>query len=268
MTIDPVTQNALALRLRALHRPGHPLILANVYDAATATTIASLPTATAIATASYAIAQTLGVPDASLTATQNLSAVKAIAEAARAANPALPLTVDLQDGYADPGATVTMAITLGAVGCNIEDVDGATGALRSVPDAVARIRAVRRAAAEAGVPDFVVNARTDVLFLGGPGAGVEDAVRRGRAFLEAGAACVYVWGGPRGRGVSAAEVRELVGGLDGLVNVKMGLEPGFLGVRELGNLGVARVSVGPGLWRVGMAALRGEAERILGDRDA
>lgn len=260
----PPSPNHLAAHFRSLHQPGHPLILANAYDAPTASLIASLPTAQAIATASFAIAATLGINDADLTKTQNLAAIKPILAAVRAADPAKPVTVDLQDGYGDLpalAATIQEVIALGAVGCNLEDVDNATGRLRPVGEAVERVRTVVEAAREAGVPDFVVNARTDVLYQ--DGASVRDAVERGRAFLRAGACTVFVWGGPGGRGVSAEEVRELVRELGGMVNVKMNLRDGFLGVKEIRELGVARVSVGPELWKTAMAAFKERAELLL-----
>jgi 2-methylisocitrate lyase-like PEP mutase family enzyme len=262
------TQNEVAKHFRALHNPQNPLILANVYDAATASIIASLPSATAVATASYAVASTLGVDDNSMTKSQNLETVKRIATAVHSINPSLPLTVDIQDGYGDTAelaSTIKEIISLGAVGCNLEDVDNSTGKLRPLSDAVERVRVAVAAAKEAGVPDFAVNARTDVL---GEvdGASVQDAIERGKAFLEAGACTAFVWGGPKGRGVSGDEVKELVQGLDGRVNVKMNLREGFLNVNEIKALGVARVSVGPELWKAAMDAFKEKAQEILGEK--
>ncbi|CAG8200594.1 unnamed protein product [Penicillium olsonii] len=251
--------NEIAKTFRALHQPGNPVLLTNVYDAATAATIASLPTAPAVATASYAIAASIGIDDNALTKSQNLTAIAAIASAIRATNPLKPLTVDLQDGYGDTAEladTVRKVIALGAVGCNIEDTD-ATGALRSLDEAVERVQMAVRTAAEAGVPDFVVNARTDVL----AGGTVDQAIERGKAFLGAGACTVFVWG-PGGRGVSADEVKMLVAAL-GMVNVKMNLKEGFLGVQEIRELGVARISVGPELWRTAMEAFTEKAKSLL-----
>ncbi|KAJ5856045.1 Pyruvate/Phosphoenolpyruvate kinase [Penicillium soppii] len=257
-----MAQNNRAKTLRALHQPGNALLLTNVHDAATASLIASLPTAAAIATASYAIAASIGVDDNALTKSQNLTAIAAIASAVRAINPAKPLTVDLQDGYGDTAQladTIKQVIALGAVGCNIEDMDAA-GVLRSVGEAAQRVETVVKAAAEAGVPDFVVNARTDVL---GAGGTIDQAIERGKAFLEAGACTVFVWGGPSGRGVSSEEIRRLVCALGGMVNVKMNLREGFLGVKEIRELGVARISVGPELWKIAMKAFTDQAESLL-----
>lgn len=261
-----MSQKDLATHFRSLHKPGTPIILTNVYDASTARIIASLPTSQAIATASFAIASTLGVDDNAMTKTQNLSAVKNIIAAVNATTPAnpKPVTVDLQDGYGDLpelAATIKEVISLGAVGCNLEDVDNSTGQLRSLGEAVERVKTAVAAAREAGVPDFVVNARTDVLYQ--EGMGIWDAVKRGRAFLEAGACTVFVWGGPFGRGLSREEIGVLVRELGGMVNVKMNLREGFLSVAEIRELGVARISVGPELFKTAMKAFEEQAKMLL-----
>ncbi|CAP93657.1 hypothetical protein N7489_004511 [Penicillium chrysogenum] len=260
----PPSQNDIAKHFRDLHSPQDPLILTNVWDASTASAIASLPQTRAIATASFAIAACLGVDDEHLTKAQNLASLKTIISAAHRVNPALPVTADLQDGYdkdlSSLAATVKEAIALGAVGCNLEDMDNAAGTLRPLDEAVARVRTVVEAAKEAGVPDFALNARTDVLSQ--EGTTLDDAIVRGKAFLEAGACTVFVWGGPKGRGVSKEEVKVLVRELEGRVNVMMLLAEGFLGVQEIRKLGVARVSIGPGLWMCAMKAVKEQAELL------
>jgi len=230
-----------------------------VYDAATASIIASLPSAKAVATASFAIAATEGVYDDDMTKDQNLAAIKKIAAVVVPKN--LPLTADLQDGYDDIQDTVRKVIALGVVGCNLEDVDSKARKLRTLEDAVNRIRLAVEAAREAGVPEFAINARTDVL---GHGGSVEDAIERGKAFLDAGANTVFVWGGPSGRGVSRKEVECLVDALDGRLNVILKMGEGFLTVKELREIGVARISVGPGLYLIAMNAYKDAAEALLG----
>jgi 2-methylisocitrate lyase-like PEP mutase family enzyme len=253
------SQNELARRLRALHVPGNPVVFANVYDGATAQIVASLPHAKAIATASYAIAGTYGLEDNDMTLEQNLAGIEKVAAVTQKAQ--LPLTADLQDGYKDVAITIQRVIKLGVVGCNLEDVDKTAGNLRSLDEAVERIKTALRAATDAGVPDFVVNARTDVLGFGGS---VQDAVTRAQAYLDAGAANAFVWGGPKGRGLSADEVRTLVKELKGRVNVLMRPQAGYLNVQDLKEIGVARISVGPAAYRAAMAGFKETAEKILG----
>ncbi|KAJ5639182.1 uncharacterized protein N7484_007044 [Penicillium longicatenatum] len=259
------SQNDIAKHFRTLHDPQDPIILTNAYDASTASVITSLPNTRALATASFAIAACLGVDDNDLTKVQNLAAAQIIISAAHRINPTLPITVDLQDGYGEDlhslAATIKDVIALGAVGCNLEDLNNEAGTLRPLSEAVARVRTVVEAAKEAGVPDFVLNARTDVLAQ--EGTTVDDAIMRGKAYLEAGACTVFVWGGPKGRGVSKKEVERLVRELKGMVNVKMVLREGFLGIQEIRKLGVARVSLGPELWKSAMQTVKEQAKSLL-----
>ena len=250
VTMDSYSQNDLAKILKALHIPGKPLTLTNVYDSATAAIVCAHPATKAVATTSFAIAATIGVEDDDLTLEDNLVGVQNVAKVV-SRYAALPLTADLQDGY-DIQKSIPAAIKLGVVGCNIEDMDHEKRHLRSMDDAVSRIHRVLSAATQAGVPDFCVNARTDVL---GHGGSIEDAIERGKAYLGAGATTVFVLGGRSGRGVSAEEVKQLVEGLGGMVNVMMSLKPGYLGVKELSEIGVARISIGSALYRAAMRDL-------------
>lgn len=258
-TMDHTNQNNLAKRLHSLCRPGEPLILTNVYDAATAAIAAAHPSTKALATASFAIAQINGKEDAQLDLETNLAALRTIAAIARKYD--LPLTADMQDGYADVEESIRRCIEAGAVGCNLEDVDAKADRLRSAEEHVERIKTALHAAREAGVPDFVVNARTDVLAFGGS---IDDAIQRGRAYLQAGAVTVYIWGGPKGRGVNREEVKELSEALDGMINVKMNLRPGYLNAEDLAELGVARISVGPEMYHKAMQGFREALDVVAG----
>jgi 2-methylisocitrate lyase-like PEP mutase family enzyme len=256
----PKTQNNTADLFRSLHQPGHPLLLTNVWDAISASAIASLPGTTALATASFAVAAAAGLADDDLDLPTLLRAASAIGRVA--ATHSLPLTVDLQDGF---GARLVDAvrevIKLGAVGINLEDFGRDIGALYSVEEQCERIRRVVRVASELGVPDFVVNARTDALFTGG---NVDEAIARGKAYLEAGAFNVFIWGGPKKEGWGRHDVKRAAKALGGRLNVTLihGREGG-LGVGEIAELGVARISVGPALMRWSIEALKGEAGMIL-----
>ncbi|KAL2865615.1 phosphoenolpyruvate phosphomutase-domain-containing protein [Aspergillus lucknowensis] len=251
-------QNELAKQFRSLHIPGQPIVLTNVYDAATASFIANHPTTKAIATASFAIAASQGIPDNDLTLSQNMTTSRSIANVLKVDGlPRLPLSVDVQDGYENISETIKEVIGLGAVGCNIEDFDNRKEQMRSLPDAVNRIELAVQTARELSVPDFVINARTDILSYGGS---VEDAIERGKEFLKAGAHTVFVWG-PGGRGVSTEEVKKLVAGLDGRLNVKLVIKDGYLTIPQLKEIGVARISMGPELYRAAMRAYEETANK-------
>ncbi|WYZ38494.1 hypothetical protein EsH8_III_000408 [Colletotrichum jinshuiense] len=268
----------LAQELKQLHTPAAPIIFANVWDFASLNAILSLNTAEAkpvraIATASWAIAATLGIKDEELTLDQNTAAIEQLAPAVRAAG--LPLSVDLQDGYGEHiEKVVASAVRLGAVGANIEDSipsagfdKGVGGSLYGAEAQAARLKRALSAARGAGCPDFVVNARCDVFRLepyaaSDDAAALGEAVRRGRAYLEAGATTVFYWGGA-GRGLRTSEVEVLVRELGGRVAVKLGDRPGSLTTEELAEIGVARISVGPSLYLVAMNAMKDAARRIL-----
>lgn len=259
--MDSKLQNDLAMRFRALHKRGDPLVLCNVYDAATTKVIASHPGAKAIATASYAIAGVQGLDDSATTFEQALAALKIIAPIA--VESGLPFTVDAQDLYGDRLEEVIAAlIEMGAVGCNLEDQVTNTGELCTIEAATQRVARAVAAAARHGVPQFVINARTDVL---GNGGTIDEVITRGKAYLAAGATTVFVWGGPKGRGTSRAEVVKLVDAFDGMVNVHLGLRSGDLTVKELKEIGVARISLGPELYWAAMKAFSDVADKLLGE---
>ncbi|KAF8179028.1 carboxyphosphonoenolpyruvate phosphonomutase-like protein [Mycena galopus ATCC 62051] len=240
------------------------LVLCNAFDGGSARALAAHPRAQALASASYAAAIVSGSADDDLTLDENIAAVRGIIAAGVRATPPKPVTIDLQDGYGDelPRA-IEEIIKLGAVGCNIEDFDRGTNALWSVDAAAARVAMAKAVAARCGVPDFVVNARCDALFQGGADAGMGAVVRRGKAYLAAGATTVFVWGGGS-RGVSSEEIKRLVREFGGMLNVSMKLADGFLKKEEIQALGVARVSIGPALYFRALDAFSGGVNEILG----
>lgn len=266
--------NSYAQTLKSLHQPSKPLVLSNVHDVPSATTVLSLNTTTtthvkALATASFAIAGNQGLADDDLSLADNLSALSRISPLARAAG--IPLSADLQSAYGDQlRDCITQAIDLGVVGANIEDSlpnrGGGVDSLRSLEEQVARLKEVVQIATEKGVPDFVVNARTDVFVLDLLADGwthedvLKEAVRRGKAFLEAGATSVFVWGGK----LTVDDMKVLVKELQGKVAVTLSSAGGDVSVAQWKEIGVSRISVGPTLWLASMGALKKAAEKILG----
>ncbi|MFG3224169.1 isocitrate lyase/phosphoenolpyruvate mutase family protein [Kitasatospora sp. NPDC048194] len=243
------TQQERARLLRELHRPGDPVVLANAWDAASARLVAAAG-AKAVATASASVSWSLGSPDGG--GADPARVLARTADVVRSVG--LPVTADLETGYADTpaavGETVAALLATGAVGVNLEDAADA-------PETAAeRIAAAREAAAAAGVRLFV-NGRTDVFLrgLGEPGGRLDEAVRRLRMYVEAGADGVFV------PGVADPEtIAALVAAVPAPLNVLVG--PGSPSVAELAKLGVARISLGPGLAEVAYAAVRRAAEEV------
>jgi 2-methylisocitrate lyase-like PEP mutase family enzyme len=250
-------QQLSAEELRALHRSPDPLVLLNAWDVASARVFARAG-ASAIATTSAGIAAALGYPDGQqITVTEMASMIKRIARAVD-----LPVTADLEAGYGDSaeaaGRSATVALQAGAVGVNIEDTtDSQPGPLLDTERQSQKIEAVRAAGVEFGVA-LVINARTDIFLaqVGEPKDRVEHTASRASAYLGAGADCIFV------PGVSDREtIAQLVEAIGGPVNVLAGADTPS--VRELRELGVARVSVGSGPMRATLALAGRIAEELL-----
>ena len=236
--------------LSDLHAAPAILTLANVWDVASARVVAGTDGAHALATASHAIAATFGYEDGEhIPLDLHLDMVGRITAAVD-----LPVTMDFEAGYGDPGETARRALAAGAVGGNLEDQR------KPLDQAVAAVEAVLRAGRDAGI-DFVLNARTDELLGVGEGereAALQDAVARGKAFLEAGAPVVFVPGV-----VARSEITALVDGL-GAGRLSVISVPGAsLPASELEALGVARVSTGPFTQRVALTALQDAAAALF-----
>jgi 2-methylisocitrate lyase-like PEP mutase family enzyme len=229
------TQSEKAELLRSLHVPGDPLILTNVWDAVTARIVAGVPGVKAIASASHSVSYAHGVSDGEgLTLEQALTTSREIVDAVE-----LPVTIDFEKGYAaDPGAVdvnVRRLIQTGAVGINLEDsVDGSS--LFPLDLAAERVAAAHRAGVSSAVP-LVINARVDALVRG---SDWDDTVARANAYLAAGADCIFVLG------LGTEElVQRAIAEIDGKVAVISGATS--VPLVRLAELGVSRVSFGPGI---------------------
>ena len=189
-------QTRKAEHFRALHIPGKPLVLFNIWDAGSAKAVAASG-AKAIATSSWSVANANGFSDG-----EQISLALAIENLRRIVGATdLPVTIDLESGYGDTpevvAETIGLAIDAGAVGCNLEDSFPANGKLRETVDQCNRIRRARQTADAASIR-FFINARTDVFFQRPPeqhdtGMLVE-AIESANAYGEAGADGLFVPG--------------------------------------------------------------------------
>src|SRR5436853_3665115 len=106
---------------------------------------------------------------------------------------------------------------------------------------------------------LVINARTDALRFapGDQESKLKEAIRRGLAYRDAGADCVY----PMGL-TDASSISLFVKALNFPVNVmvRRGLPP----TKELERLGVARLSFGPSPSYAAMGLLKRAAREVLG----
>jgi 2-methylisocitrate lyase-like PEP mutase family enzyme len=245
---------AAAETLRSLHQPGKPVVFANVWDAGSAKLVeaAGFP---AIATSSVALADSLGYLDHQKAPVDEMLA--AAGRIARAVS--VPVTVDAEAGYGlSADELVGRLLAAGTVGCNLEDTDHPAGGdtMVDVGRQAEWLADVRAAAERAGVP-LVINARIDVVIRAGRSADeqplVEPIIERAKAYLAAGVDCVY----PILLRTPEA-IRQVVDAVaPAAVNVSCA--PSRAAIEAATGLGVARVSMGGGLW----AAVRtGLTERL------
>ena len=187
-----MTYSDRAADFAALHQPGNPVVLYNIWDAGSAKAIAGAG-AKALATGSYPVAAAQGFPDGEKIP---LDFVLGNAERIIAATD-LPVTIDFEGGYARETEQLTANVKrlaeTGAVGLNFEDQVVGGGGFYSIEEQAARVAAVRAAHA-----DIFVNARTD-LFLkekdaSKHGSLISEALERGAAYAEAGASGFFIPG--------------------------------------------------------------------------
>lgn len=211
----------------------------------------------AVATTSGGIAWDLGFPDGEGAPWQEVvAATRRIVRAVR-----VPVTADIEAGYGNTpdqvGKHVTEILQTGVVGFNIEDgTPSPDNPVRTIEDASARIRAARGAADSMGIP-AVINARVDLYIknVGDPASRFEETVRRGKAYLAAGADCIYPFG------LADVEIiARLTKALEGApINIVARPDTPMA---ELEQMGVARVSIASGATLAVMSLVKQIAEEL------
>jgi len=255
----------LGSRFADLHRSG-TFVMANVADAGTARAVCEAGIE-AIATTSSGHATTIGRRDAAGDVTLEEHAWHTATLVAAAS---VPCNVDAENGYGHEPEDMTVAVrrlaATGAAGMGIEDWSGDPE--RGLYDralAVARIEAAVEAAEALDHP-FVITGRTEVLLYGLDG-GLDEAIARLQGFAEVGAHCLFAPGT-----WDRDTIRTVVDGAGGPVNVLVPLgRPGFmpegapdLGVSDLAELGVRRISLGGSLYSAQVAFAAELARQVLG----
>ncbi|WP_036185014.1 isocitrate lyase/PEP mutase family protein [Ureibacillus manganicus] len=228
-----------AMKLKELIKSNKILVMPGAYDALSARLIERAGF-DAVQVSGFGVsASYLGMTDASFT---NLTDIFMITRnIVNAVN--IPVMTDADTGY---GNAVNTAWTVrqlglaGAAGVNLEDqvfpkicgnLEGK--ALISLDEMVGKIKA---AVDHKVHPDFIINARTDAVGV----TSVEDAIKRGNAYVEAGADMIYISSPP-----SVEIIKRLVKEIKAPISINMkegGVTPD-LTVKEFEDLGVARVSV-------------------------
>ncbi len=254
------SQGERAELFRSMHHRGKGvLILPNAWDVPSARLFESegFP---AIATSSAGMLVSLGYQDnEDIGLNDYLAAIKRIAQTL-----SVPLSADILSGFGsskkDVEITVKGVIESGAVGINIEDFDHETKKLHSLEKHLEKIKAVQEVSETIKVP-LVINARTDAIRYadGDERQRFEEVIRRCRAFRDMGADCVY----PMGLSDKTL-IHEFVRALDRFPTNVM-IRKGLPSIKELEDLGVARVSFGPSASYATMGFLKRISRELLGN---
>ncbi len=252
-----MTQRQRAETFNELHIKGEPVILFNIWDAGSAKAVADAG-AKAIATGSHSVAAANGFDDG-----ESLPLDFAIANIERIVKAVdVPVTLDFEGGYASDVDTLRLNIQrvldAGAVGINFEDqVVGGEG-LFSIEEQSKRIAAIQEIANESGIRLFI-NARTDVFLKTYPAVHtheqLEEVLERANAYADAGASGLFA------PGLRDPEmIREICDRSPLPVNIMV--LPDTPSNSELADLGVARISYGPGPYRQMIASLKSAASAV------
>ena len=251
------SQAEKAARFLALHQGSEPFVIGNPWDAGTARVLTGLGFH-ALSTTSAGLAFTLGRQDgtASVSRAEALANAKAIVEATP-----LPVAADLENGYGhrpeDAAETIRLAgETAGLVGGSIEDATGDPAhPVYEFNHAVERVAAAAAAAHSLAFP-FMFVARAENYLHGRPD--LDDTIRRLQAFEAAGAEVLYAPGITR-----PDDIRTVCASIRKPVNVLMGIKGApLLSLKDLGALGVRRISIGSGFARAAMTAFLRAAREV------
>ncbi len=256
------TQKEKAELFLKYHHDEEILVLLNSWDAGSSKLIEACGFK-AVATTSMGVAASFGYPDCQvMKLSETLDTATRIANAVQ-----VPVTVDFEAGYGNTLdeilESVKKIIATGIVGINIDDSSELSPTLIDAKEFCERLSAIRALSESLGF-HLVINARTDSFYTttASPREKLAESIRRGNMYREAGADCIFVqpvW--------DKETIATLVKEIDAPINILS--NPGNAGgvppsVRELQDLGVARLSLGSGLMKATLALIKKVAEELSG----
>jgi 2-methylisocitrate lyase-like PEP mutase family enzyme len=207
------------------------------------------------------IAASLGYPDCQvIQLSEMIGAISGIVNGVKA-----PVTVDIEAGYGknlnEIIDSVKKIIATGIVGINIEDSIDLNPVLIDETEFCERISAIRALSDSLGF-HLVINARTDSFYTssGSPREKLSESIKRGNKYREAGADCIFIQPVWEKETISTL-VKEINAPINILSNpaIGAGLPPS---VRELQELGVARLSLGSSLMKATLALIKKVANEL------
>jgi 2-methylisocitrate lyase-like PEP mutase family enzyme len=256
MSIENI-QPAKGKILYDLHHNGKLLVLPNVWESLGAAMLEDIGYP-AVATASGATAFSNGYHDGEKIPFNDL--LNILQRIVNSVN--VPVTADIESGYAGDNATlaenIRRVIGIGIAGINFEDSHHDEQKLIPIDEQCEKIFLIKKVSTEMGMPLFI-NARTDVYIKRNNLSDEEklsQILLRGKAYKDAGANGLY----PiflKDKNAISTIIKEV----DLPVNIL--LLPGIPNFNELKEIGVARLSLGPGFLKVAINAMKNVAEKLL-----
>ena len=253
-------QKEKAERFLKFHHDQEILVLLNSWDIGSSKLVEACGYK-AVATTSMGVAASFGYPDCQvIQLSEMLGVMTGIVRAVQ-----VPVTVDIEAGYGNNVEevidSVRKIIATGIVGINIEDSIELSPELIDVTEICERISAIRALSDSLGF-HLVINARTDSFYTssGSPQQKLSESIKRGNKYREAGADCIFVqpvWD----KETISTLVKEIHAPINILANpsIGAGVAPS---VRELQDLGVARVSLGSSLMKATLALIKKVADEL------
>ncbi len=251
------SQKVKAEVFHGLHHNGKMLVLPNIWDPLGAALLEKL-SYPAIATASASVAFVNGYDDGeNITFTDLLILLKKITRSVT-----IPVTADIESGFAITNAdlqkNIELLIETGIVGINIEDTDKKTNKLFPIEIQCERIHLIKKVAAETGISLFI-NARTDVYIKAKDFVNEEEkfseTVKRGKAYMNAGGDCFFPV-----LMTQQTSIQNLITELNCPINIIA--FAGIPDLKTLNEMGVARVSLGPGFLKIAIRTMKEIAEKL------
>src|SRR5580692_8877185 len=250
-----ITQGEKAEVFRGLHDQGSCFVIPNFWDPGSARLLEHFGFK-ALASSSAGFAFSIAKSDLAISKSSLMTHLGAVCQAT-----SIPVSADLQNGFGndpeDVAVSILQAAKTGIVGGSIEDASGSSGdPVYPLEMAAERIRHAAVAAKSLGFK-FTLTARAENYLYGR--SDLKDTIRRLQAYQEAGADVLFAPGVQ-----SRDDIRQLVSAVDRPLNVLAGLGGMTLGVAELQELGVTRISLGGSLARAAYGALLRAASEVQG----
>jgi 2-methylisocitrate lyase-like PEP mutase family enzyme len=260
MTVSSIQKEKADLFLK-FHQDKEILVLLNSWDIGSSKLVEASGYK-AIATTSMGIAASLGYPDCQVIQfSEMIEAIMGIVNGVQ-----VPVTVDIEAGYGNNLNEIIYSIrkivATGIVGINIEDSIDLNPVLIDEIEFCERISAIRALSDSLGF-HLVINARTDSFYTssGSPREKLAESIKRGNKYREAGADCIFIQPVWEKETISTL-AKEIHAPINILANpgIGGGLPPS---VRELQDLGVARLSLGSSLMKATLALIKKVADELL-----